>query len=474
MHSVQINFSSFCGVFMKKPELHKEIGQRLKLIRHIIRDGSKISAREFGERFDETRDNIANYETGRAPVPIRLLHGLFYFGFNPIYLITGDGSFFAPNARGKELERKISLNKKINVYDPEALKAEILGETSPKKLPVYKVAAGAPKKSNKHVKAAPIVEEAPRRRGRPRLNEVAVAKPAAKVVKAMKPAAIEVVEEAPRRRGRPKLSETPIPMLRPHKKAAKIVKNKPVEKAVTKTVKPAPAPVVIEAPKRRGRPRLSEAPIALVRPAAKIAKAAKPAVKTIAKAMKQAPAPVVIEAPKRRGRPRLSEAPIAVVRPAAKAGKPVGRPALAKSSKPVGRPALAKSSKPVAKTAKPVVAPMVEEAPRRRGRPRLSEAPIAEVRPAAKTAKAAKPAPAKATKPAAKSKNQDTKRRGRPSLSEMAARAMAAVGMAPIQPPAKPVVMPDPMDTSNRKRYVEERQLAEARNKNRNKKNFKR
>lgn len=466
MHSVQINFSSFCGVFMKKPELHKEIGQRLKLIRHIIRDGSKISAREFGERFDETRDNIANYETGRAPVPIRLLHGLFYFGFNPIYLITGDGSFFAPNARGKELERKISLNKKINVFDPEALKAEIFGETSPKKLPVYKVAAGAPKKSNKPVKAAPVVEEAPRRRGRPRLIEAPIveskpiAKPVAKAQAKTTKAAPVVVEA--RRRGRPKLSETPIPMVRPNKKAAK-----PAVKAIAKAIKPAPAPIVVEAPRRRGRPRLSEAPIAVVRPAAKTAKAvAKPVVKAVAKVAKPTPAPIVVEAPKRRGRPKLSEAPIAVVRPAAKA------------SKPVAKPVPAKAAKPVAKATKKVVAPIVEEAPKRRGRPRLSEAPIAEVRPPAKTAKAtkpaAKPAPAKATKPAAKAKNQDTKRRGRPSLSEMAARAMAAVGMAPIQPPAKPVVMPDPMDTSNRKRYVEERQLAEARNKNRNKKNFKR
>ncbi len=472
MHSVQINFSSFCGVFMKKPELHKEIGQRLKLIRHIIRDGSKISAREFGERFDETRDNIANYETGRAPVPIRLLHGLFYFGFNPIYLITGDGSFFAPNARGKELERRISMNKKINVVDPEALRTQLLGGASSQKLPVYKVAAGAPKKSNQAAKPAPIVEEAPRRRGRPRLSDapVATAKPQAKpIAKQVKPAPI--VEEAPRRRGRPRLSETPIPMLRPNKKQAKPT-AKPVGKPQAKVSKPAPAPVVMEAPRRRGRPRLSEAPIAAVRPAAKTTKAApakpvaKPVVKTVAKAIKQEAAPVVVEAPRRRGRPRLSEAPIAAVRPTAKTAKAVK----------------AAPAKPVAKAKKPAPAPVVEEAPRRRGRPRLSEAPIAAVRPAANTSKAAKPAakpvakpaPAKTTKPAAKSKTQDTKRRGRPSLSEMAARAMAAVGMAPIQPPAKPVVMPDPMDTSNRKRYVEERQLAEARNKNRNKKNFKR
>ena len=59
----------------------------------------------------ETKDNIANYENGRAYIPNRLLIALYERGFNPIYILSGEGSIFASNGRGRALLEAIDLKK---------------------------------------------------------------------------------------------------------------------------------------------------------------------------------------------------------------------------------------------------------------------------------------------------------------------------------------------------------------------------
>jgi hypothetical protein len=84
-----------------------EIGNRLKEVRSIFNEGGKLSAEQFAYLLEETGDRIRNYELGRAGIPVRLLYNLYYRGINPIYIITGEGSVFAPNKEGEELENKI-------------------------------------------------------------------------------------------------------------------------------------------------------------------------------------------------------------------------------------------------------------------------------------------------------------------------------------------------------------------------------
>lgn len=90
-----------------------EIGLRLKEIRNMFNEGSKLSAEQFAYLLEETGDRIRNYELGRAGIPVRLLYNLYFRGINPIYVITGEGSIFAPNSKGKELKRQIESKKSI-------------------------------------------------------------------------------------------------------------------------------------------------------------------------------------------------------------------------------------------------------------------------------------------------------------------------------------------------------------------------
>lgn len=86
---------------------NKDIGSRLKEIRCMMNEGAKLSAEQFAYLLEETGDRIRNYELGRAGVPARLLYNLYYRGFNPIYILTGEGSVYAPNSKGEEIRKSI-------------------------------------------------------------------------------------------------------------------------------------------------------------------------------------------------------------------------------------------------------------------------------------------------------------------------------------------------------------------------------
>jgi len=57
---------------------------------------------------NETTDKILNYENGRAAVSVQLLINLYNRGFNPVYILTGEGSKFADNDAGITLMNKLS------------------------------------------------------------------------------------------------------------------------------------------------------------------------------------------------------------------------------------------------------------------------------------------------------------------------------------------------------------------------------
>lgn len=86
----------------------EQCGERLKKIRFIFNEGGKLSADQFAFLLGESRDKIANYELGRAGLPIRVLLELYKRGINPVYLISGDGSLFADNPEGINLRNRIS------------------------------------------------------------------------------------------------------------------------------------------------------------------------------------------------------------------------------------------------------------------------------------------------------------------------------------------------------------------------------
>ncbi|MGB9913895.1 MAG: helix-turn-helix domain-containing protein, partial [Candidatus Kapaibacteriota bacterium] len=83
--------------------LNKEIGERIRFIRSIFNEGGKLSASQFAHLLGETMHKILNYELGRAQVPPSFLATLYYRGINPIFILTGEGSIFAPNRAGEVL-----------------------------------------------------------------------------------------------------------------------------------------------------------------------------------------------------------------------------------------------------------------------------------------------------------------------------------------------------------------------------------
>lgn len=96
---------------------NKEIGKRLRKVREIMNEGGKLSAEQFAYLLGETRDKIANYESGRASLPVRVLYELYNRGINPQFLLSGEGSIFADNDIGKAFEKKINeRNIKIKKY----------------------------------------------------------------------------------------------------------------------------------------------------------------------------------------------------------------------------------------------------------------------------------------------------------------------------------------------------------------------
>lgn len=124
----------------------EEVGERLKQIRFIFNEGGKLSADQFAFILGETRDKIANYELGRAGLPVRVLLELYKRGINPVYIITGEGSIFADNREGGNFRYKIS--EKVNLgwkFSEESLKILMPSlELDKAKLskPAIKLAAG--------------------------------------------------------------------------------------------------------------------------------------------------------------------------------------------------------------------------------------------------------------------------------------------------------------------------------------------
>lgn len=128
-------------------DLNIEVGLRLKQVRHFFNEGKKLSAEQFGHLLGESRDNIANYEMGRAGVPIRVLFELYERGINPTYIITGDGKVFADNKAGKDFQQRL---KRKSIDLSLAVGISKLDYSENTELKVLKVAAGKiPKSSNK-------------------------------------------------------------------------------------------------------------------------------------------------------------------------------------------------------------------------------------------------------------------------------------------------------------------------------------
>ena len=121
-------------------ESYRDIGKRLREIRNIANEGTKLSARQFAYLLDETPDKILNYENGRAAISIKLLINLYYRGFNPVYILTGEGSVFADNDAGLDLKKKFENKTKTGKNDSPK-KIDSLDELI-RKAAEYNVAAG--------------------------------------------------------------------------------------------------------------------------------------------------------------------------------------------------------------------------------------------------------------------------------------------------------------------------------------------
>jgi hypothetical protein len=89
-------------------DLKKLIGERLREIRLIFNGGFKLSTSQFADILGETKFNISNYEAGKANIPPRLLVALYEHGFNPTYILTGNGAIFAENEPGIRLSERIN------------------------------------------------------------------------------------------------------------------------------------------------------------------------------------------------------------------------------------------------------------------------------------------------------------------------------------------------------------------------------
>jgi hypothetical protein len=138
---------------MNEIDINQVIGMRIRQVRHIFNEGTKLSAEQFGHLLNETRDRIMNYELGRAAVPLRMLIELYNRGINPLYLLTGDGELFADNPPGRRLQRQIqeknTIPKTKQTYIRNIRKLKINPEDYDLQTPVIKVAAGKIPKSSK-------------------------------------------------------------------------------------------------------------------------------------------------------------------------------------------------------------------------------------------------------------------------------------------------------------------------------------
>jgi len=120
-------------------EYLKHIGRRLRIVRSIFNEGSKLSTEQFAYLLGESRDNIANYEHARASVPVRVLLELYCRGINPTWIITGEGSIFADNEAGRLFRNRLELR---NINISEIIKVEQVKYDENQAIGVLKVAAG--------------------------------------------------------------------------------------------------------------------------------------------------------------------------------------------------------------------------------------------------------------------------------------------------------------------------------------------
>jgi len=70
-------------------ELNKNIGNRLKAIRHIYLEGMCLSTKQFAYLLGITEEKLLNYENGRSALPIDVLFKLYKRGINPTLLVIG-------------------------------------------------------------------------------------------------------------------------------------------------------------------------------------------------------------------------------------------------------------------------------------------------------------------------------------------------------------------------------------------------
>lgn len=127
----------------------KEIGKRLRFVRSIFNEGSKLSTEQFAYLLGETRDNIANYEHARASIPARVLIELYHRGINPTWLLTGEGDIFANNKPGKDFRSRL---ERRNINANEISRLALLHYDESQTMSVLKVAAGRRKnKSNEQL-----------------------------------------------------------------------------------------------------------------------------------------------------------------------------------------------------------------------------------------------------------------------------------------------------------------------------------
>lgn len=123
-------------------DINLNSGERLKFIREIFNEGAKLSASQFAYIMGESRDKIANYESGRTAIPIELLHELYYRGYNPNFVITGEETPFADNQAGDMI--KLTLTKRLKLKELQNEKLVSYLEAIPHKeiATIQKVAAG--------------------------------------------------------------------------------------------------------------------------------------------------------------------------------------------------------------------------------------------------------------------------------------------------------------------------------------------
>ncbi len=94
------------------------------MIRERFLLGIKLSIAQFSELLGEPKYNIQAYETGRANIPNRILVNLYEKGINPTFILTGEGSAFASNSSGRELQQKYLSNSSGKIKEAVSILEE--------------------------------------------------------------------------------------------------------------------------------------------------------------------------------------------------------------------------------------------------------------------------------------------------------------------------------------------------------------